>query len=219
MRFGIATETRVNTKKRVARGWCLRTSFRNQVPKPLKPPIWGRVPNKALVRNAQRQSRKLIKGLSDELTKQWIPRDLLVYANSLKELERNCIKERVRKESPNGEIVEYLGFNLKYDNEAGEWQLKPYEEELDTPYFSVPISILPRHSGNGGATPSLTPNNGIEIDSAQLAEYSRLMAGKEAADRAKKKDDSFCNVPPTEQPDRANVSLLRLRHEDQATRS
>lgn len=179
--------------------------------------LGGSPEDNARKRDAHRRSARKLKKvplLKEALTSQWVPRFLLDHANSLEGFERECLLERICKASPDGEPFEYLGYTYVYDEDREDWKLMPIGLHTVVRRKSV-IEFPPYVYKEGAPNPSLTPNEDPEIQAAQAVEISRLMAEKEAADLAEKKDVAFANsnMPAVEQPAQENVSL-RLRHED-----
>jgi len=129
------------------------------------------------------------------------------------------LKKRLRNGNPNGSLNVDLGFGHVFDKDAATWRVEPIEligDLKDRPAFDIEFPAYVYKEGT--PNPSLTPNEDPEFQAAQAAEISRLIAEKEAADRAKEKDEAFSNMPVAEHPAQVDVSL-ELRHEEQAPRN
>jgi len=217
--------------------------------KRFKPHLLPGDPNeKALARNAERSPIRRINKLGLQVNSQFYPQCLLDYADSLPDLEGEQFKRRLRQLSPNGEPYEFPGYTHRYDDKAKTWQQERFKTFDPTQFQSLGLKAAPFPViQSKAATSPRIPSPDRELQAAQAAEVSRLLeeeeaernywdnmtpdvlaaqdaecsrlvAEMEAADRAKKKNEAFSDMPAAEPAAQEDVSL-RLRHEDQATRS
>jgi hypothetical protein len=179
----------------------------------------GDASEKALAREAERAIGRKIKKLGLLINSRLYPRCLLDHADSLSGLEGDRLRGRLRKLSPNGEPYEFVGYTYVYDDESKNWQKKCFEYSDFTHFQNTGLKFpLPPTFEQQAATELRVSSPDPEVQAAGKAECSCLMAEMEPADRAKKKDEAFSNMPAEEHSAQLNVSL-RLRHEDQAPRN